>query len=181
MHQIVTLSREALIGDSGVLARAASRRGASACASSLAVCSLAVFWALTLAEVSSAESLSGRLLGPRVDSPAQTATAVRVAPDRAARVARSESNATGHSEKRLRAFLKISRSNDPYDDAASDDPNDDDDATDNLSGCCETDDGPISAWLQEVVRCPAGLEAESAVLSIEIPSSPFLLVYRLRC
>jgi hypothetical protein len=141
---------------------------------------LVVLWALILGNASTVGSLPARHVDAFPVGPIRAKTAADLVPESPVCVARSEGGSVLHSEKRLRAFLKAPRANDPYDDAASDDPNDDDDATDNLSGCCETD-GPITAWLQEVVRCPVRHEAESALPSVEIPASPFLSVHRLRC
>jgi hypothetical protein len=198
MHQILWRSRETFLGDRDAQARFERVRGgslrsrgtrygtvANVCGvrpqlTGRETCLLAAFWALILVEASTAGSLTARLPAPRFDSANQTATAARVVPDHAVRVARSESDTVVHSEKRLRAFLKTPRLNDPYDDSASDDPNDDDDTTDDLSGYYETN-GPIVVWLPEMVRCPIVPKAESSAAWFQIPSSPFLLVQRLRC
>jgi hypothetical protein len=68
---------------------------------------------------------------------------------------------------------------DPYDNETSDDPNDDDDAWDDLNGY-EDSDVPIIAWYWETVphpNVPAG-----APLTWNAPlSPPFLTLQRLRC
>src|SRR5258708_19502562 len=153
MHQNLSHSKEAVLNDKDAPVR--SERGlVGGVPSHLTrreICLLAMFWALILVQASTAGSLAARPLDPRFDSPIPAETSARLAPALPVHIPRSEMGATVHSEKRLRAFLTTPRANDPYADAASDDPNDDDDATDDLSGYYETN-GPIIFWLQEMVR-----------------------------
>jgi hypothetical protein len=86
-----------------------------------------------------------------------------------------------HARKHIAPHYPRPRLVDPDDDEMSDDPNDDDDAWDDLDGIYRTDDGPAIAWLPAVVRYLLDLEVESALAPIVTPSSPFPTLRRLRC
>jgi hypothetical protein len=85
----------------------------------------------------------------------------------------------GH--KRSHAFPKLTTSITPNDDEASDDPNDDDDAWDDLTAYAGDPDAPTAIW------CPtaSSLEIVSGFVSLAcIPlslPSPLRSLCRLRC
>jgi hypothetical protein len=84
----------------------------------------------------------------------------------------------GH--KRHHLFPKIICGDDPYDDETSDDPNDDDDDWDDLSGYVDSD-GPIVAWLHEIVLYLSAPGAANTIRTNPPSLPPFLAFPQLRC
>jgi hypothetical protein len=140
---------------------------------------VAMSWALVLGQASVAGDLAAREEGPPPDGSSQTALSRPVRSGSPDRVARFGSGWTLRWHKRPHAIRKSECPNDPTDDETSDNPNDDDDAWDDLSA---DDDfsSPIVACLQETVP---GLDAPERVPVTRVPllSSPFLPLPRLRC
>jgi hypothetical protein len=142
---------------------------------------VALLWALTLGQAPAARNLGARGECHPPEHSVQTASTDQVQPGSPDPVAPWGGGWILRLHKRSHAFHKsIPLSDDPNDDETSDDPNDDDDAWDDLTG----DDGPgapVIACLQQTVRYLLPPEAGSAPDSTARPSSPFLMLQRLRC
>jgi hypothetical protein len=140
---------------------------------------VALLWPLTLGQASAAGSLGARQKEPPPSNAVQTTSTGRVQSGSPDHDARPGSGSHLRPHKRSHAFPKIARDDDPNDDETSDDPNDDvlwDDPTD------YDDTGvPIIAWLQEMVPDLDAPDCAPVTWTAHLPSSPFLMLQRLRC
>jgi hypothetical protein len=140
---------------------------------------LAMTWALVLVHASAARS-SEPLQEEFPTGPSdRVATAVQPAPSSPLAQSETPSNLLPH--KRLSPFSKTAHTNDPYDDAASDDPNDDDDSWEDPTADDDTEDTFSILWLRDVLRYQTQFEAGYASPQSQLTSSPFPSLKRLRC
>jgi hypothetical protein len=94
---------------------------------------------------------------------------------------RLRSGANHRSHKRPLVVPKIALANDPSDDGTSGDPDeDDDDETSKFLNGSDDTDVPIVAWCYEMAPSPIPDECASATWTAP-PSSPLLILQRLRC
>jgi hypothetical protein len=141
---------------------------------------IALLWVLSLGQASFAGNPAGLEAGAPHESSVQPVTPSGVHSNFFLRATRYGNYSTFRLRKCLHAFPKVALSNDPYDDAASDDPNDDDDAWDDLNGYDDTGVSSI-AWLREAVPYLRAPERAPVTWTAYPSSPPFLTLLRLRC